>query len=360
MLLRGMRAVAALVAVALLSGCGVHVEFSPDGNQLLVSGGAQGLVVLNADGSGRTLLPNTKDAAYAIWSPDGRYILYEDPDWSGNRTRSRVFLYDLRTASARPLRGYLCAPYTFSHDGRQVVAWDAGQKCLVWVDVPSGERLLEVSCPVTPQDPRLYWLPDRQGVVFTAQVEGKGSDVYTVEAGQLYRLSTTGDVVGAGVSPDGKRVLWARQTGLDANAVVTTFAYDLDARTVQKLPLQVKVRDLVTWRPPKGATICTRVEFSPDAQSVVLMVKHFTKNEPLWHWYRGVVFPLSGGQTKEVFRTLFDAKRAELPVGVAWSPDSGRIAVLAIRGTKKDKEETVLRLRVLPADGKGQKVVDLS
>lgn len=345
---------AALAAVALLSGCGAHVEFSADAKRLLVSG-PKGLVLLNADGSGRKLLPNTQNAAYAIWSPDGRYILYEDPGW-GNRTRSRVFLYDLQTATTHALRGYLRAPYTFSHDGRQVVAWDESEECLVWVDVPSGERLLEVPCPVTPQDPRLYGLPDRQGVVFTAQDRDKGTDVYTVEAGKVYRLSTTGDVVGCGVSPDGKQVLWARQTATGTNLVVTTFAYDLDARTVQKLPLQVNVRDLIRWKPPKGFQTSVRVTFSPDAQSVLAVV---TQRGEKRYWVRGVVFPLAGVSPRELFTLVATDKEGELPLSIAWSPDSERVAVLTLRGTEKDRDKTALRLRVLRADGRGRRVIDL-
>lgn len=356
MRLRVLQFAAALAAITLLSGCGAHVDFSPDGKQLVISGGSGGLLLMNTDGSGRKLLPNTENAAYAIWSPDGRYILYEVPNWV-NRTRSRVFLYDLQTASARPLRGYLRAPYTFSHDGRQVVAWDERKECLVWVDVPSGERLLEVPCPVTPQEPRLYWLPDRQGVVFTAQEEDGRIDVYTVEAGKVYRLSTTGDVVGVGVSPDGKQVLWARQAGLDASAVVTTFAYDLDARTVQKLPLQVDVRDLIRRKPPKGFQTSVRVTFSPDAQSALVVI---TQQGEKRYWARGVALPLTGGLPRELFILSSTDREGELPLSIAWSPDSERVAVLAIRGTEKDNGKTALRLRLLRVDGRAQRVVDLS
>ncbi|MDW8104453.1 MAG: hypothetical protein RMK92_05525 [Armatimonadota bacterium] len=360
MLPRVLSAMTALAAIALLSGCGTHVEFSPDGKKLLVSGGSEGLVLMNADGSGRQQLPNTMHAAYAIWSPDGRYILYEVPDWMGNRKRSKVFLYDLQAGAARALKGYLCAPYTFSHDGTQVVACDREKQCLVWLDSSSGERLLEVPCPVTPQGARLHWLPDRHGVAFLAHEESNATDVYTVEAGKLYRLSTTGDVVGLGVSPDGKRLLWTRQTGTGARAVLTAFSYDLDARSVRKLPLQVNMGDLFVSRSPGGAHLHTLVAFSPNAQFVVVIVSHHAEGEAQRQWLRGVVMPLAGGEAKEVLRALPSAKRPELAVDVAWSPDSQRVAFLSLRGQKQDKQqEQALRVRVSHADSTGARVIDL-
>lgn len=335
MLARTMRAMVALMAVAMLSGCGTHVEFSPDGKKLLVSGDEKGLVLVNADGSGSQLLPNTKGAGYALWSPDGRYILYEHTDWTSNR--STVFLYDLHTKSARALPGCLSTPYTFSDDGRQVVAWDKKKACLVWFDVPAGDRLLEVACPVTPQNTRLHWLPDRYGVAFMAQKEKEGIDVYTVEAGKVYRISTTGDVIGLGLSPDGKQLLWARQTGYDTNATVTTFAYDLDARSVQKLPLQVSVRDLARATLPRGARTFARAQFSPDGKAVVLMVVEGYEGKELPLYQQVFVLPTSGGRSVRVL----SVQSKELLVDVAWSPNSERMTFLTLRELKnKQLEET--------------------
>jgi len=259
------------------------------------------------------------------------------------------------------LPGHLSAPYTFSNDGRQLVAWDEKKACLVWLDVPSGERLLEVPCPVTPMTGvRLHWLPDRHGVAFIGQRGKEGVDVYTVEAGKVYRISTTGDVVGLGVSPDGRRLLWARQTGHDANAVVTAFAYDLDARRVQKLLLQVRVRDLIRWQLPQDAKANALVEFSPDAQSVVAMVAYYTENEPPWYRYKGVVLPLSGGAAKEVFSTSPRSRRPEALAGIVWSPDSKCMVLLTLSGEKPSPgEESGLRLRVLRPDGTRRLVINL-
>ncbi|GIV16751.1 MAG: hypothetical protein KatS3mg022_2186 [Armatimonadota bacterium] len=356
MLARTIRAVVALVAVAMLSGCGISVDFSPDGKTLLVSGGEKGLVLVNADGSGSQLLPNTKGAGYALWSPDGRYILYGRTDWMGNRDRSKVFLYDLRTKSARALPGYLSPPYTFSDDSRQVVAWDKEKACLVWLDVSSGDRLLEVACPVTPQNTRLHWLPDRYGVAFMAQGEKEGIDVYTVEAGKVYRISTTGDVIGLGLSPDGKQLLWARQTGYDTNATVTTFAYDLDTRSVKKLPLQVSVRDLARATLPRGAKTFARVQFSPDGEAVVLMVAARYEEKELPLYQKVFVLPTSGGRSVRVF----SVQSNELLVDVAWSPNSEQMTLLTLRGEKNMQvEETRLRLRVARPDGSRRWMVDL-
>ncbi|GIV19512.1 MAG: hypothetical protein KatS3mg023_1263 [Armatimonadota bacterium] len=354
MLARTMRAMVALMAVTMLSGCGIHVEFSPDGKTLLVSGGEKGLVLVNADGSGSQLLPNTKGAAYALWSPDGRYILYERTDWMSNC--SAVFLYDLHTKSARALPGHLSIPYTFSDDGRQVVAWDKEKACLVWFDVPAGDRLLEVACPVTPQNTRLHWLPDRYGVAFMAQEEKRGIDVYTVEAGKVYRISTTGDVIGLGLSPDGKRLLWARQTGYDTNATVTTFAYDLDTRSVQKLPLQVSVRDLARATLPRGAKTFVRVQFSPDGKAVVLMVAASYEEKELPLYQKVFVLPMSGGRSVRVLSVQSD----EILVDVAWSPNSERMTFLTLRELKNQQvEQTRLRLRVARPDGSRRWMVDL-
>lgn len=362
MRLRSLRAMVALAAVAMLSGCGVHVEFSPDGKKLLVSDGNGPIMIVNADGSQPRHLPGTRGAFSAIWGPDGHYILYEasqegQEDW-------KVFLYDLRTKSARAFPGHLSAPYTFSDDGRQVVAWDKRKACLVWLDVPSGERLLAVPCPATPTDVRLHWLPDRHGVAFIGQKEKEGADVYTVEAGKVYRISTTHDVVGLGVSPDGKRLLWARQTGHDANATVTTFAYDLDARTVQKLPLQVRVRDLMHVRLPRNTALLTEAEFSPDGKSIALQVTCYRMREKFvveeTYCQGAFVLPLSGGRVTKIFASARPGVLAEAISQMAWSPRAERV-VLVTSWKKKvgHREEEVWRVRVMRPEGNEQRIIDL-
>lgn len=362
MLARTMRVVVALAAVAMLSGCGVHVEFSPDGKKLLVSDGNGPIMIANADGSQPRHLPGTRGASSAIWGPDGHYILYEaaqdgHEDW-------KVFLYDLRTKSARAFPGCLSAPYTFSDDGRQVVAWDKGKACLVWLDVPSGERLLEVPCPTTPTDVRLHWLPDRYGVAFMGRKEKEGTDVYTVEAGKVYRISTTSDVVGLGVSPDGKQLLWARQAGFDANATVTAFAYDLDARTVQKLPLQVRVRDLVRVRLPRNAALFTAAEFSPDGKSIVLQVTCYRMREKFvveeTYCQGAFVLPLSGGRVTKIFASARPGVLDETISQTAWSPRAERVALVTSWKKKVgNREEEVWRVRVMRPEGTEQRIIDL-
>lgn len=361
MLLRGMRAVAALATIVLLSGCGVHVEFSPDGKKLLISGKNKPIMIANADGSQLQHLPGTSGASSTIWAPDGHYILYEasqegDEDW-------KVFLYDLRTKSVRAFPRCLSVPFTFSDDGRQVVAWDRKKACLVWLDVPLGERLLEVPCPVTPQGIRLHWLPDRYGVAFIGQEEGKGADVYTVEAGKVYRVSTTGDAVGLGLSPDGKELLWARQAGYDANATVTTFAYDLDARTVQKLPLQVRVRDLVRVHLPRNTALLTEAEFSPDGKSIALQVTCYRVKERLaseTYCQEVFVLSLSGGKVAKIFASGRPGVLAEAISQMAWSPRAERVALVTSWKRKVgNREEEVWRVRVMRPDGTDQRIINL-
>jgi len=349
MLTQRLRAVGALCVLVLLSGCGMSVDYSPDGKKVVISLAQQGLVVANVDGSGWRRLPGTKDTTLALWSPDGRYILYERV---GQQNEPRgVFLYDLQTKSSQALPGLLSTPFTFSADGSQIVVWDKKNSCLVWFDTSSRQRLLEVPCTVNLPTQRLLWLPDRHGVAFI----GGGFDVYTVESGELYRITTTGDVIGLGLSEDGKQLLWVRQTGEGARAVFTAFAYDLDSRSVQKLAWQTTLRELMPAGLRRDWKTTAVAQFSPDGRSVALLLTYFReKQDPIWGnvW----VLHLFDGGRVPLFATRLPTQPHWTPFAAAWSPNGKQVAVVSLW---ESLGETDAHVWICSAEGKQRRLLRL-
>lgn len=147
--------------------------WSPDGTRLAQSTGRE-LIIVRADGSGRTTLATAYGALIPVWSPDGRFIAYNDPDEG---------LLVVRTDGSSPptlvdAKGYMA---NWTRDNRLVVLTfaDVGiPATVVLYDLAGGRRVLapEAGTSVDPApspDGRLVaYATDR---IMVAAMDGSGS-----------------------------------------------------------------------------------------------------------------------------------------------------------------------------------------
>ncbi len=105
-------------------GKGVYVweSFSNDGNKIIFTFGNKGAFICDLEGN---ILSNIKDAHYAKFSPDGKYILYmKDEDDGYKYIASELFVYSLEENSEYQLTSTndkIEMYAEWSNDGKSVV-----------------------------------------------------------------------------------------------------------------------------------------------------------------------------------------------------------------------------------------------
>jgi hypothetical protein len=153
-------------AITPLNVSGTGPAFSPDGKQIVYSGGPAntntlGLVISPTDGSGTMRVLTRDNGGNAAWSPDGKRIVYQATDDAGNR---QVFVINADGSGARKQltngKSNDGAP-TWSHDGGSIL-WRSDQNGTQWAIYVmnadgSNPRKLIANAPA---DPNLWgWEP---------------------------------------------------------------------------------------------------------------------------------------------------------------------------------------------------------
>jgi Tol biopolymer transport system component len=236
-------------------GPGWGPRWSPDGKQLVFMDGPDRgrrlrLFVMNADGSGRHLLPVPSPGSLRFedwapaWSPDGnriaftRTIWHEKADHSGTTdlARSAIYVLDLLRGGLRRVTtlsdsGELPAYVTWSPDGRRLAYLGSGFGpyalggfsflCaglhVINAD-GTGDHILAAASRTPKACTAVWepaWSPDGDWIAFARSTPspGGGIDLYLISSNgeQLHRLTHQPQVIS--VSPswsaDGKRIAFA-------------------------------------------------------------------------------------------------------------------------------------------------------
>jgi hypothetical protein len=137
-------------------GYGIQPAWSPDGTKIVFASNGT-LWTMNADGSGRSLIPNTQSPSYQpSWSPDGSKIAFER----------------------------LGQISTINPDGTGTMALTNG-----------------------PSDHSPNWSPDGSKLVFTRQ-SGSNYAVWTMNANGTGQSQVAANASGASWSPDGSKIAY--------------------------------------------------------------------------------------------------------------------------------------------------------
>lgn len=188
-----------------------YVEsWSPDGRYLLVvrkNYSSSFYQLLLADSVERTL--QALDSTYAIWSADGRFLVYEAPD-TGDAPPDAAVVYDVSNGSSRPLTG--TSIYNYSIQWSPVGHWLAFLQAPneqhtfegFWVVDLDGQQYRHFGAETSDfiQDVPLIWSPD--GMHLLVQTRD-GLVVFDRQTGALHRIPEAPSyVTSPRWSPDGR------------------------------------------------------------------------------------------------------------------------------------------------------------
>ncbi|HZT41303.1 MAG TPA: hypothetical protein VFA07_03900 [Chthonomonadaceae bacterium] len=348
---------AAVALFLMLGGC--EVEFSPDGKQIVFLWDTQahkkGLYIINADGTGFHPLPGGADGLQARWSPDGRYLIFNAQQNSQMQPAAQqqdvVRLYDTQSRQTKLIASGVDAPFAWRADSRQCasIGGTTGKLEIRIYHVPDGSLISHVPLPPTIQGIELFneqmlWLPNSDSIVFFGY-NAQGHDLYSVEGSQVRSITSSHDVIGCGLSADGRRLIWARSGTSGGSVWIALWSMDLTTRSASRLPFP---RHLPFSKARRADADIRYVAFSPDGQRMALAA--FL---PIGHRRNG-----NTKQYPAVFTVRLDgtglrqaqrSDREEDMLIPSWSHDGKRLAVL-----RMGKKFGPVSIHLYNADGTGR------
>ena len=266
--------------------------WSPDGTRLAQSTGRGDLVIVLADGSGRSTLPTAYGAGAPVWSPDGRLIAFNGPTQGA---------YVARTDGSEPARlidpaGYLLS---WTPQNQLVVLTQAvvgGFSSVVLYDLTGGRRLLatdagsSVPAIASPDGRLIAYMTNR---VMVAAVDGSGSRPLTAPC------------CAADVFP------WPQRWSPDSRQLALVHYGDLWVARSEGAGER-----LVADKASSPA-------WSPDGRLLAIIDARTQRADGLIHT-KLAVLPAGGGER----RTVYDPGQVLAVHGPQWSPNGRQIAVI--------------------------------
>lgn len=315
-----------------LVGCAPQgtVALSPDGKRVAAIwpiGDEVKLAIGSQNGSDWRPVADINIDGGLSWSPNGRWLTVQ--------TSNGVRLFDLKLGRFRG---------SFGPGSSVPVAWrpDTGQVAYI-AHTPDAAGTAVVTYSLADQretgrttigkvDPiSALWIPRNDG---QALLDDRGN-VWAVEQGEVRRVTTTGDVVGIGLSADGQDLVWARKGLSPKQTLLTVWAYHLERRSVRRLPFADRVPG--TLAGDGSAPQQIRVQWGPGSQRLVLVAQYASQRS------RALAVSADGRTSRELttLKGFIDA---------AWSADGSRFALMTI-------EDQVARVATYAADGTDGQVV---
>jgi dipeptidyl aminopeptidase/acylaminoacyl peptidase len=334
------------VSVAFLGGCVNRpgFDFSPDASRLVVPTGDASHLMVVAPGQKPDRLPGTEGGLWPSWSPDGRYLLFG--------TNDGLKLYDLEQRRVtRPLQEAM-APASWSPDGKSFVAFvkredpepggpepkDQKSPALLWYKLEGGppRRMPAPFQQASPDQPPM-WLPDGSAVAVLAI--GSGQNLFFADPQGFRQMTFTGDVIGAGVTADGQRLVWARSAPQEPSGV-TLYSKSIRTLAVSRVAFGARL-------PGRSRNLGISVAaFSPGATRLALVGEERRRTD---------VYTAGAGDAEARLMESFpvrkarkgeDLSAARALVTARWSADGRNIALLVLQQNR-------LRLRTYSRDGTG-------
>lgn len=333
------------------------VDFSPDGRHIAYEwSGVLSVTALN--GGPTEAVPGSERVEYARWSPTGRQLAF----FTKSGARTELKLYNPATKKTRGVGGNLRPPFAWREDGNRFACLhdlENGGSEIVWYNLAENGVSFRVALPYSVGfDAPMVWLPNTDDLAFVAS----DRNVYTVEAGEFKKVTTSSDVLGMSLYAGGKKLVWARRGPNLRYILLTVYAYDLTARNVVRLGFPNRVAAL-NPDPRTAPESVDRVDFAPNGAHMLFYT----------------ALPGAKGRSAALYtvsmdgRTARQLQRAPLPAGAdaaartwslggvpetgdslaaAWSRDGHAIAVRAILSGNQ-------KLFTTAADGTGGTVIRL-
>lgn len=271
----------ALLFPLVLSVSKADPAWGPNDKYVVVSSGNGGsLYKVNVDGSGSAEIAGTESGVNPSISPNGRYILYDIPVTGNNLVTSRLMLLDSVTGKAIAIGQNVESPFAWREDSSRFAGIQQGiNQLIAWFYLISVKGVtLKVKIPANVNTfTRSIWLPHTDNIALLGGVQPPANsaagappatDVYTVEYGVVNRISSSGDVLGLGLTPDGKNLIWARRGKNLRYILLTLYQFNLDKRTVRRLPFVEEVTGINS--PRRAPSSIGEVAISPDGKRLAV------------------------------------------------------------------------------------------
>jgi len=236
-----------------------HPDWSPDGSQIVYSADYNNgtpqfyseLYIIDADGSGKFLIPNTRDARHPRWSPGGTKIAFEQ-SLNGNWD-----IYVITTDGSNKTR-LTTDPAVdntpdWSQDGSQISfqsARDGTQRFDGSIYIMNQDGSEQRSIFFSPELFCSAWSQEGSKIIFGAlqQVPGTSQeyvDIFTInpDGTNLTRITTSADPeIYPSISPDGQRIVYAA-------GVHRLFVMNIDGSDAHRLDARGRTDEDPSWSP---------------------------------------------------------------------------------------------------------------
>ncbi len=328
------------------------MDFSPDGRHVAVVWN-HNLATADLDGGGFHPIPDSADAISPRWSPDSNRIVF----LTQHGDHQDLMLYDILSGHERQLAHDMKPPFAWREDGQRLTAVHdrkGGSSELVWFD-QEGAAIQHVPLPaidVVDRNQYMVWLPNTDDVAFIAEHDA-ASDLYLAEAGEVHKVTTSGDVIAVGLSADRKSLLWVRKGKNLKYYPLSVYEYNLTSRSVKRLPFP----DRWPWPDlgPGHALEAFEAYLSPDGTRLAILADisadpgQPTGSSKARHYAAVYTMRLDGSDVHLVRQLLLPHGDAGFLIPT-WSRDGARIGIL-------EQEKAITTLEVYNADGSGQHVL---
>ena len=330
-----------MVVLTILSeaaASGSRLDLSPDGRQLAYVWQGS-LAISPVEGPTAEVIPQSTGAEYVQWSPTGRHLATVTK--AGGRTELK--LYSAAEKKTRGIGGNLRAPFAWREDGNRFACVhdlpDGGSE-IVWYNLAENGVSFRAALPmaVTAGAP-MVWLPSTDDLAFVAT----DHNVYTVEAGEFKKVTTSGDVLGMNLYAGGKKLIWARRGPNLHYILMSVYAFDLTSRMVERLGFPERVAAL-NPNPRSAPDSIDRVELSPDGVRLLIYANLSSSKAKSRALY---TVSMDGRSARQIQRSTAPASET---IDAAWSRDGKTICVQFVSAAGH-------KLFTTAADGTGGRIV---
>ncbi|MCX6359529.1 MAG: hypothetical protein NT029_06980 [Armatimonadetes bacterium] len=308
------------IAALFVGGCAVRCDFSPDGRRLLVPTDA-GLRMVATAGGSSTLIPESKGSLGGVWSPNGRRVAYNVQDGPN----LGVWVHDVDQRRARRIVTAKAFPAAWRDDGALVAVLNlSGAGALEAYDALDGSLAFSYELPGKPEGVMdVGFVPGTNNLLALVSVDDE-SDLTLFEAGETVRLTSTGDVLGYRLMPDG-HVRWVRRAKDPRFVLVSTYQQTLAQRFAGKLT-QVERAAAINPGQARAPRKVVYAALSPDGSRIALLATVARPDAKGAPHEVAVVYCLTADGKASALLTAPDENAADA-WAPTWSPDGRWVCI---------------------------------
>lgn len=212
-------------------------------------------------------VPNGGDAYSPTWSRDGRELgLLALQALQADGTT--LTLFDVAKRTTKPLIRDAVSPPAIARDTTLLAVLRKStsgrlQALIRYVNGQVFNPPIQLPFHTAPANfPPLAFITNTANVIVAGGDGGK-TDLYLLDQTEVVQLTTTGDILGFGVSADGSRVRWVRASPNTKYILLQIYELAIDTRSLKKLPYPDRI-PAINPNPRSAPTSLGSVVFSPD------------------------------------------------------------------------------------------------